>query len=183
MNNRIPAGIGDITRIEGDAIVKPIMAKVNMTTRKCQVPLCGVIVAWTISFGIAFADELPDPILTPGVIDQSCSVETLREGSTATRRHTTAAMKAEAYAKYGMIPHQGACAGQRGCEVDHRVPLEACGADDEANLWPMPYEGPCNAYDKDHLENATKRDILREDNCASRFLRDGSPPSSSSPAL
>jgi hypothetical protein len=116
--------------------------------------------ALALSLGAAQAADLPDPALTPGVIDPACTVETLRTTTTTGRRTTTAAMKAEAYRKYGMVPHHGACDGPRGCEVDHRVPLEVCGADDQANLWPMPYAGPCGAGDKDRLENQTKADIL-----------------------
>ena len=106
------------------------------------------------------AADLPDPALTPGVIDQTCTADTLKSTTTTGRRNTTAAMKAEAYAKYGMTPHRGACSGPEGCEVDHRLPLEVCGLDDQANLWPMPYDGACNAHQKDRLENATKRDIV-----------------------
>ena len=108
----------------------------------------------------ALAAELPDPSLTPGAVDSACTVDTLRDSSTKTRRATTAAMKIAAYRKYGMKAGQGVCSGLRGCEVDHRVPLEACGADVQGNLWPMPYDGPCNASDKDRLENQTKADIL-----------------------
>lgn len=108
----------------------------------------------------AFAADLPDPVLTPGVVDQNCTIDTLKNSTTSGRRTTSAAMKAEAYHKYGMVAHQDECGGPQGCEVDHRLPLEVCGLDDQANLWPMPYDGACNAHDKDRLENQTKRDVV-----------------------
>ena len=130
----------------------------------CRFKFTTQVVLWAlfamVVCGAAMAADLPDPTLTPGVIDQTCTADTLKNTTTTGRRNTTAAMKAEAYAKYGMAPHQGACSGPEGCEVDHRVPLEVCGLDDQANLWPMPYDGTCNAHDKDRLENATKRDIV-----------------------
>lgn len=109
---------------------------------------------------VSSAGDLPDPNLTPGAIDPACTADILRTTSTKARRGTTAATKTEAYRKYGVTPHQGICSGPRGCEVDHRVPLEACGLDAQEDLWIMPYDGPCNASDKDHLENQTKADIL-----------------------
>ena len=111
----------------------------------------------------AFAADyspLPDPKLTPGIVDTTCTAETLRTTTTTGRRTTTETMKAQAYTKYGLEPRKGVCGGPRGCEVDHRQPLEACGADVQENLWIMPYDGHCNASDKDQLENQTKRDIL-----------------------
>ena len=103
---------------------------------------------------------IPDPVLTPGVVDTSCTVGMLKSTTTTGRRNTTDGMKSLAYKKYGVKPHDGICSGPHGCEVDHRVPLEACGDDNQANLWPMPYDGSCNAHDKDALENTTKRDIV-----------------------
>ncbi len=131
-------------------------ADVIKTTRIRRLTFAGL---WLLGFP-CLAANLPDPTLTPGVIDPSCTADTLRTTTTKGRRLTTQAMKDQAYRKYGMAAGQGACSGPQGCEVDHRVPLEACGKDDQANLWPMPYDGPCNAHDKDALENQTKRDIL-----------------------
>lgn len=102
----------------------------------------------------AFAGTLPDPALTPGAIrnltlDQVCKTKWGKD-----ERAVTAAMKAQVYAEYHMIRYQGTCAlSKRGCEVDHLVSRELAGADDVKNLWPQPYGGPCNAVNKDRLEN------------------------------
>ncbi len=47
---------------------------------------------------------------------------------------------------------QGYCDGPQGCEVDHLISLELGGADTVDNLWPQPYDGEWNAWDKDRLE-------------------------------
>lgn len=49
--------------------------------------------------------------------------------------------------------HTGKCAGQGGCEVDHRISLELGGSNELSNLMVQPYFGICNAHDKDKLEN------------------------------
>jgi hypothetical protein len=102
----------------------------------------------------AFAGPLPDPELTPGVtrdltLDQVCNTRWGRD-----RRAVTASMKTQVYARYHMTPYRGECAlSPRGCEIDHLISRELGGADDVRNLWPQPYGGPCNAVDKDQLEN------------------------------
>jgi hypothetical protein len=44
-------------------------------------------------------------------------------------------------------------------EVDHLIPRELGGADDERNLWPQPWTGTYNAHQKDRLENALHRAV------------------------
>jgi hypothetical protein len=103
----------------------------------------------------------PDPQLTPGVANpllhatlppdphdkhNICS----KAFTTRDYRHTTAAMKAEAYRKYGVVKGQGDCA--KGCEIDHSEALEDGGADVQENLWPEPYEPRPGAHEKDRLE-------------------------------
>jgi hypothetical protein len=102
----------------------------------------------------AFAGSLPDPALTPGVVrnltlDQICNTKWGLD-----HRAVTAKMKSQVYARYHMKPYHGECAlSPRGCEVDHLISRELGGADDILNLWPQPYGGPCNAVNKDRLEN------------------------------
>jgi hypothetical protein len=101
----------------------------------------------------------PDPTLTPcaaNPVGIHC-VRTIEahdicaKGVTTKKfRHTTPAMKAEAYRKYGVIKGKGDCA--HGCEVDHLIALEDGGADDEENLWPEPAEPRPGFHEKDHLE-------------------------------
>ena len=129
----------------------------------CRFKFTTQVILWAlfamIVCGVAMAGDLPDPKLTPGVVDPQCTVDTLKNSSTSERRATSAELKKEIYAEYGVIPHKGICAGPRGCEVDHRLPLSSCGADVKENLWIMPYDGICNATEKDHLEVQTWKDI------------------------
>lgn len=112
-----------------------------------------MLILWFVSVA-AFAGPLPDPVLTPGVtrnltLEQVCTTKWGRD-----RRAVTANMKAQVYAMYHMKQHSGECAlSPRGCEIDHLIPRELGGADDVRNLWPQPYGGPCNAVNKDRLEN------------------------------
>lgn len=75
--------------------------------------------------------------------------------STAKYRHVTEATKRAVYRRDG-VPfgnHTGICSGVEGCEIDHRVSLELGGSNDISNLMVQPYAGPCNAHQKDRLEN------------------------------
>jgi hypothetical protein len=116
-----------------------------------------MLILWCFSVA-AFAGPLPDPTLTPGVtrdltLGKVCNTRWGRDS-----RAVTASMKRQVYASYHMVPHSGECAlSPRGCEIDHLIPRELGGADDVRNLWPQPYGGPCNAIDKDRLENRLHR--------------------------
>lgn len=110
----------------------------------------------------AFAGDphiLPDPVLTPGgVLAGVTEDDVCQPGYAASVRHVSAATKRSVFAHYGLDGnHTGYCAGPGGCEVDHLVSLELGGSNDEANLWPEPYDGPWNAHVKDKLENRLHR--------------------------
>jgi hypothetical protein len=94
------------------------------------------------------APLLPDDKLTPGAVATTDKRVVCRSGYSASVRHTTAKMRAEAFRKYGIDPRSGRF------EADHRVPLELGGADVQANLWPQSYTATTfNAHTKDKLEN------------------------------
>lgn len=61
-------------------------------------------------------------------------------------------VKKEVYERMRDRAMQGYCDGPQGCEVDHLISLELGGADTVDNLWPQPYDGEWNAWDKDRLE-------------------------------
>ena len=112
----------------------------------------------------ALAGVLPDPALTPGVT-RDVTVQTLCTTSTKAVRLTTAAMKAAVYKAYSIAPrHSPSCTGPgHSCyEIDHLLSLEDGGADDVKNLWPQLYDGPCNAHQKDRLENFVHAAICKE---------------------
>lgn len=106
----------------------------------------------------------PDPVLTPGVVrdltlDEICTTRWGRD-----RRHVTAAMRREAFARYGLRgPTDTACRKDRHgrrFELDHLIPRQLGGADHVDNLFPQCYAGkPWNAVLKDRLENRLHKDV------------------------
>jgi hypothetical protein len=106
-----------------------------------------------------FAVDVPDPVLTPGAVRTTNSVDVCstpeHKISTKDVRNVPDAVKNKAYALYS-VPggnHTGYCSIARGCEVDHLISLELGGSNDIKNLWPQPYTGVWNASMKDALEN------------------------------
>ncbi len=102
----------------------------------------------------AFADELPNPQLTPGDTLPVTLHEICVNGYAGKTRSVGESLKMQVYRAYGMDkPRTGYCSGPHGCEVDHLISLELGGANTFKNLWPQPYDGQHNAHQKDKLEN------------------------------
>lgn len=110
---------------------------------------------------------LPDPAVTPGVVNPETSGVNARTGlphicdsdfRTGPYRKTTAKMKRDVCAEYGYSAED--CPGPT-VELDHLLPLEDGGADDEKNLWVQPYTG-IGAHVKDKLENAAHRLVCEQ---------------------
>lgn len=94
---------------------------------------------------------LPNPALTPGVT-RALSTATICATRWGTdRRHVTTAMRRHVLAHYG-VPW----AARGDYELDHLVPREIGGADDERNLWPEPWP---MAHLKDRAENAAHKAV------------------------
>lgn len=110
------------------------------------------------------ADDIPDIHKTPGVYRRDLTTKKICEikwGKDA--RHVTAAMKREAFSRYGYsgnndprcVPH-----GRQRCEIDHLISRELGGADVVDNLWPEAYgTTPWNAHLKDKLENRLHKEV------------------------
>lgn len=98
---------------------------------------------------------LPDAQLTPGVVRPGVTAAGLCPiAHTPALRNVPDSEKMAVYREYGIKPHEGYCAVDQGCEVDHLISLELGGANEIGNLWPEPYSGtPWNAHVKDKLEN------------------------------
>lgn len=89
--------------------------------------------------------QMPNPQLTPGQADPQCTK--VRDVNDRKRQ--------QVYTRYGLRDRmQGICVehGERGCKIDHLVPVILCGANTLENLWPHAYDGPCNAHNKTRLE-------------------------------
>jgi hypothetical protein len=95
----------------------------------------------------------PDPSMTPGVtrdlsLEEVCSTKWGHD-----ERAVTAAMKNRVFDAYHIAPEARHANGKATFEIDHLISRELAGADDERNLWPEPFGGPCGARSKDRLEN------------------------------
>eukprot|EP00992_Anisonema_acinus_P011812 TRINITY_DN7695_c0_g1_i1.p1 TRINITY_DN7695_c0_g1~~TRINITY_DN7695_c0_g1_i1.p1 ORF type:complete len:190 (+),score=40.68 TRINITY_DN7695_c0_g1_i1:56-571(+) len=112
---------------------------------------------WTslpITAAICRHSDLPDPVCTPGAVLAVSVAKVCEPGYARHARNVSAAEKRRVYSDYGVKDHEGFCAVDQGCEIDHLVPLETGGANSVTNLWPQPYSGQTwNAHVKDRLEN------------------------------
>lgn len=120
------------------------------------------ILAGTLLSGTAFAGDLPNPNLTPGVTNPDVSQSTIRSticvsGWTATVRPPasyTDRLKMLQIKEYGYADTLPA-----DYEEDHLIPLELGGnPTDPHNLWPQPHYSNTGwtSSKKDHLENVLK---------------------------
>jgi hypothetical protein len=108
--------------------------------------------------------SVADAVLTPGVVRQDLTLEQIKTTKWGDdHRAVTEAMKAEVYRRYGFSgPKDPRCTPDRNgetCEVDHRLPRCAGGADAIENLSPQPYGGAWNAHMKDRVEDRACRAI------------------------
>jgi hypothetical protein len=100
----------------------------------------------------AFAQQLPQAKLTPGVAGKSTTVQLCnKQFHTRDVRLVTAPMKRQVFSSYKIncspAPGVQSCSAY---EVDHLISLELGGANDVKNLWPQPI---AEARHKDVLEN------------------------------
>ncbi len=105
--------------------------------------------------------DAPDPTLTPGVARTDITLDQIKATTWGhDRRLVSQSMKLRVYAEYGYAgPNDPKCDGG-GCEIDHRLPRCAAGADDLRNLWVQRYGShPWNAHLKDRLETAVCKDL------------------------
>jgi hypothetical protein len=113
---------------------------------------------------LTWADDIPDPTLTPGVARTDISQDQICATKWGTdERHVTDTMKGKVFANYGYTGnYDPRCvpSGNRHCEIDHLISRELGGADDVANLWPQAYGSqPWNADLKDKLENRLHKEM------------------------
>lgn len=94
--------------------------------------------------------DLPDPACTPGAV-MTTDLAVVCGTPTDGRRHVTEAQRRRVMASYG-VPW----ADRHLYELDHLVPLELGGGNDDANLWPEPLDA---AHRKDAVENALHRQV------------------------
>ncbi len=115
---------------------------------------CGVVVR--------AGNVFPDARCTPGGVNPSVTMETLRNPAWRTRClrncETSEAQKHIAYSWYAITKPRENSEENQVCELDHLIPLELGGADGMGNLWPEcgPADAPLrerNFKIKDRVEN------------------------------
>ena len=108
--------------------------------------------------GLTLAQQhlaMPDPKLTPGKIRTSNAAEICDPAfRTGPWRKTTASMKKHVCAAYKVKN----CPAEGKMELDHLLPLELGGLDDERNLWVQPAP---DYHWKDALENALHAKVCK----------------------
>jgi hypothetical protein len=111
-----------------------------------------VLALLTLAASPALADTtiVPDPTLTPGAA-RTTNVGEICSHGTRELRHWSRERDDRILAEYGLPPGP-----HPQFEIDHLVPLELGGADEDLNLWPEPrrsIESIWSAERKDELEN------------------------------
>ena len=91
---------------------------------------------------------LPDPVLTPGATFPGATTVTVCAPGYATAfRSLTTQEASQVFRRYGLADVPGRY------EVDHLIPLELGGSNDQTNLWPEPLAGTYGAREKDRVED------------------------------
>jgi len=98
---------------------------------------------------------LPNPQLTPGVVQSTSAAEVCEPGYPERARNVTATTKKRVYQAYGIDKDQ--CV--KGCKIDHLIPLSIGGANDPKNLWPHEYGADWNVYAKTRLEVRLRKEV------------------------
>ncbi len=103
--------------------------------------------------GCVVRGALPDRRCTPGsvIVESSRSVVCVT-GYSATVRSVSDATKERVYRAYGIASHS-----RETFEMDHLVPLELGGSNDESNLFPEAADPRPGFHEKDVVENRLRR--------------------------
>jgi len=111
--------------------------------------------------GFVVLPYLPDPQETPGKIDPQCTVRLVCQAGYTKRVRPSVSYTTKV--KMDLIRKHHLSLPPSQIELDHRVPLEVCGAPrDRSNLWAEPRVGPWSASEKDQLENFIHEQVCHE---------------------
>lgn len=123
------------------------------------------LLVWVLTNGSAIAGDLPNPTLTPGMLNPAVTQANVQ--STVCVKGWTKTVRPPAYytnkLKKVQIREYGyADTNPRDFEEDHLVPLSVGGhPTDPKNLWPQPRKTEWNAEKKDLLEFAMYKAVCR----------------------
>ena len=118
----------------------PDCGSFNINAKDSQ-PLKPADTASGCKTGMKNGYPVPDPKCTPGAVNNTLTVEVLRDPNFRTGcvrdNATSASQKASTYTLYH-IPHPAHNQGvMQTCELDHLISLELGGADSIDNIWPQ----------------------------------------------
>jgi hypothetical protein len=102
------------------------------------------------------ASDLPDADKTPGSANPvlTKSVFCAKDFTTRKYRHISSQLRADVFSSYGIFDCHFPVVCGKVYELDHLIPLEIGGSNDQTNLWPQPRAThPWNAIIKDRLED------------------------------
>lgn len=117
-------------------------------------------------FGLAFAGDLPNGIVTPGAINAAVTQSNIQtticvSGWTKTIRPPASYTNKLKHTQVASGPYQSDLA-MSAFEEDHLISLEIGGnPTDPANLWPQHWSAPYGAHQKDQLENFLHRAVCK----------------------
>jgi len=102
--------------------------------------------------------QLPNPQLTPGVVDPKLTAAVLcgKRFRTGQIRNVDESTKRKVCQEYGV--RLSDCNG-RTLEIDHLISLELGGSNDMRNLWAQPYNPRPAAHEKDLVEDWLHRQV------------------------
>jgi hypothetical protein len=155
----LPKVIIPTMQIQVPITVVPGTLMPNIGIEGSPVPPGTALGPQTKTSGCVINNNLPDPACTPGAVMNSNTSQICVSGYASSVRNVSADQQNQIYAEYGIANH---VAGQY--EVDHLVPLELGGSNDNANLWPQPANPTPGFHEKDTLEN-----YLHDQVCAGKL--------------
>lgn len=100
--------------------------------------------------------DRPDPSLTPGAYRQEANQSFCMVGFSKTIRNVSEKTKQKIYNRYN-VPLEDR--GGHVSKIDHLVPLQFYGTNEEANLWPHYFNTEYGVLKKNKLENLLKKKI------------------------
>jgi hypothetical protein len=120
----------------GPGVLRTSIAALALSLTACATAAAG---AWT----------LPNASTTPGAIGSSDPAVVCQYGYAEAHRNVPYSVRDRVYLEYGIA--RGLRKGRY--RIDHLIPLETGGSNDERNLWPQPL---AESKRKDEVENALR---------------------------
>jgi hypothetical protein len=113
---------------------------------------------WLLLFCATTAQSypyLPSPELTPGLVASTDTVLVCAKDYPAKARNVSRSIKNKVYRAHKVDKER--C--NKGCKIDHLIPLSIGGSNDPRNLWPHEYGADWNVFSKTRLEVRLRKEV------------------------